>query len=144
MCLALRNNSQDYRRPHFLVFTILLLYVLTTVNICHSWVDDIFTFITAGESFWTEYRVTPSASMLLLTRGVGAALSTGLADATLARDLILVFAQDPAYEFLDMALLDCLGSVMVHCACSDCLHLLGNRHVFEFIKSMIYDLSALI
>ncbi len=42
-----------------------------------------------------------------------------------------------------MALLDCLGSVMVYCACSNCLHLLGNRHVYEFIRPMICNLSAL-
>ncbi len=91
MCLASRNNYQDYGRPHFLVFTILLLYVLTTVGICCSWVDDIFTFITAGESFWTAFNVIPKASTLL-TGGIVAALTTGLADATLVWDLIVGFA----------------------------------------------------
>ncbi len=43
-----------------------------------------------------------------------------------------------AYGFLDMALLDCLGSIMVHCVHSDCLHYLGNRYgIFEFITPMI-------
>ncbi len=43
-----------------------------------------------------------------------------------------------------MVLLDCLGSVMARCVCSDCLHHLGNRYFFEFINPMTYDLSALI
>ncbi|SJL13954.1 uncharacterized protein ARMOST_17405 [Armillaria ostoyae] len=30
--VASRNNCQDYRRPHFLVFTILLLYIVATVQ----------------------------------------------------------------------------------------------------------------
>ncbi len=42
-----------------------------------------------------------------------------------------------AHVSLDMALLDCLGSVMACGARSDCLHLLGNRYVFEFINPMI-------
>ncbi|PBK62480.1 hypothetical protein ARMSODRAFT_1061455 [Armillaria solidipes] len=87
---ASRNNYQDYRRPHFLGFTILLLYILSTVGVYCEWVDAILTFITAGESFWTAYNATPTTSTRL-TEGIVACLSTNLADATLARDLIIVF-----------------------------------------------------
>ncbi len=41
-----------------------------------------------------------------------------------------------------MALLDCMGSVMACGARSNYFHYLGNRHVFEFINLMIYDLSV--
>ncbi len=43
-----------------------------------------------------------------------------------------------------MALLDRLGSVVACCDRSDCLHYLGNRHAFEFINPMIYDLIAVL
>ncbi len=61
-----------------------------TVGVYCTWVDAILTFITAGESFWTAYKVVPKASTLLLT-GIVAMLSTGLADGTLAWNLIFVF-----------------------------------------------------
>ncbi len=88
MCPASRNNLQDYRRPHFLVFTILVLYIVATVGLYCEWADVSLTFITDGESFWTACNSTPSPSMLL-TIGIVAILSTVLADATLACDLIL-------------------------------------------------------
>ncbi len=92
MCLASRSNYQDYKTSHFLVFTILLLYILTTVSVYYTWVDAILILFTAGESFWTAYYNGVSKASTILTLGIVAALSTGLADATLARDLILVFA----------------------------------------------------
>ncbi|PBK90490.1 hypothetical protein ARMGADRAFT_1111858 [Armillaria gallica] len=80
--VASRNNYQDYKRPHFLVFTTLLLYILTTVGVYCAWVEAILIFITAGKSFWTEYNVTPKVSTLLAEE-IAAILSTVLADATL-------------------------------------------------------------
>ncbi len=88
MCLASRNNFQDYRRPHFLVFTILLLYIVATVGLYCEWADAYLAFITNGENFWTAYNSIPHLS-ILLTVGIVAILSTVLADATLAWDLIL-------------------------------------------------------
>ncbi len=96
MCLASRNNYQDYKRPHFLVFTTLLLYILTTVGVYCAWVEAILIFITAGKSFWTEYNVTPKVSTLLAEE-IAAILSTVLADATLAWDLICVFVRVRLY-----------------------------------------------
>ncbi len=77
--------------PHLLVFTILLLYILSTVAIYCVWVDAILAFVTAEESFWTAYNVAPKVSTQL-TANIVAILSMVLADATLARDLIYVVA----------------------------------------------------
>ncbi|KAK0433242.1 hypothetical protein EV421DRAFT_1741691 [Armillaria borealis] len=79
---ASRNNSQDYRRPHFLVFTILLLYIVSIVSFYCEWAELILSIITDGKSLWTESNSSPSASTLL-TLGISAILSTVLADATL-------------------------------------------------------------
>ncbi len=91
MCLVSKNNCQDYKTSHFLVFAILLLYILSTFGLYYDWAYVILTFITAGESSWTEFNAIPKVSTLL-TQGIVAALSTGLADATLVWDLIVGFA----------------------------------------------------
>ncbi|PBK62469.1 hypothetical protein ARMSODRAFT_1024882 [Armillaria solidipes] len=90
--VASRNNYQDHRRSHILVFTILILYILATVDFCCVWANVILTFITDGESFWTAYSAIPKTWMLL-EQGINALLSTVLADATLAWDLTFVFAR---------------------------------------------------
>ncbi|KAK0209548.1 hypothetical protein IW262DRAFT_512588 [Armillaria fumosa] len=77
-----RNNQQGYRRPHFLVLIILLLYILATFGIYYNWVVDILTFITNGKDFWLGYTSTPSRP-ILLTTNIVAILSSNLADATL-------------------------------------------------------------
>ncbi len=82
MCLASRKNYKDYKMPHFLVFAILLLYILSTVAIYCTWVDAILIFITAGKNCWTEYNV-PAKVSTLLAQDIAAILSTVLADATL-------------------------------------------------------------
>ncbi len=66
------------------------MYILSTIGLYYEWMDVGLTFITVGESFWTAFNFIPSTSMLL-TVGIGAILSTALADATLAWDLIFVF-----------------------------------------------------
>ncbi|KAK0435524.1 hypothetical protein EV421DRAFT_2022477 [Armillaria borealis] len=80
--VASRNYDQNYRRPHFLVFIILLLYILAIFNLYYKWAGEISTFITNGTNFWIGYTSTPSPP-ILLTAGISAILSTNLADATL-------------------------------------------------------------
>ncbi|KAK0433260.1 hypothetical protein EV421DRAFT_1441328 [Armillaria borealis] len=80
--VASRNKCQDYRRPHFLVFTILLLYIVSTVGICYQWSGIDLMFIAEGGSFWTSYSFVPDTSALAIV-GIVALLSTVLADATL-------------------------------------------------------------
>ncbi|KAK0221111.1 hypothetical protein EDD85DRAFT_983343 [Armillaria nabsnona] len=83
--VASRNNCRNYRRPHFLIVTILLLYCLATYNLYYGWgVVVKLNFIdTNGESFLEAYQYSPVATPLLLTQGIDALLSTVLADAIL-------------------------------------------------------------
>ncbi|KAK0221208.1 hypothetical protein EDD85DRAFT_941590 [Armillaria nabsnona] len=80
--VASRNRDRNYRRPHFLVFIILLLYILAIFNIYYEWAGDILIFITNGTKFWDGYT-SSLAPPILLTSGIGAILSTNLADTTL-------------------------------------------------------------
>ncbi|SJL13967.1 uncharacterized protein ARMOST_17419 [Armillaria ostoyae] len=89
--VASRNNYQDHRRLHILVFIILILYILATIGFRFVWAASILTFITDGESFWTAYSAIPKTSTIL-EQGINGILSMVLADATLAWDLIFVFA----------------------------------------------------
>ncbi len=141
-CLASRNNCQNSRKSHLLVFIILLLYLLRAYDFYCEWEQDLLYFITPNENTsWEAFESNNLPTPVTLTTGIGAILSTVLADATLARGPIL-FACLLAHEFLDMALLDCLGSIMARRVFSDCLHHPGDRYIFEFMNPMIYDSSA--
>ncbi|PBK59204.1 hypothetical protein ARMSODRAFT_1027623 [Armillaria solidipes] len=81
--VASRNYDQNYRRPHFLVFIIILLYILATFGLYYEWAGDISVFITNGTNFWIGYTSSSLSPPILLTEGISAILSTNLADATL-------------------------------------------------------------
>ncbi|KAK0431006.1 hypothetical protein EV421DRAFT_2041508 [Armillaria borealis] len=72
--IASRENRHDSRSPRFLVFVILLLYLLATLNLYHGWAQEISNYfiITNGKNI-----------PITLTMGIDAILSTILADATL-------------------------------------------------------------
>ncbi|KAK0488144.1 hypothetical protein EDD18DRAFT_644796 [Armillaria luteobubalina] len=80
--VASRNPDQDYRRPHFLVFIILLLYIMAIFDIYYEWAGDVLHFITKGTNFWDGYN-SALAPPIQLTSDISAILSTNLADATL-------------------------------------------------------------
>ncbi len=93
-CLASRNKSQDYRRPHFLVFIILILYLMAAYNLYTEWASDTAYFTTPKwESFWEALESdSQNSTPVGLAIEICAILSTTIADATLAWNLILVFA----------------------------------------------------
>ncbi|PBK90545.1 hypothetical protein ARMGADRAFT_1082801 [Armillaria gallica] len=80
-----RNNCQDYRRPHFLVFIILVLYLTAAFNLYGEWVLNILYFTTPKWKYsWEAAEPIPDNSTpVILTRDVIAILSTVLADAAL-------------------------------------------------------------
>ncbi|PBK90390.1 hypothetical protein ARMGADRAFT_1082671 [Armillaria gallica] len=80
--VASRNSDQTYRKPHFLVFIILLLHILTAGGLYYEWAGDVSIFITHGTNFWIGY-ISTSGPPMLLAGGIIAILSTNLADATL-------------------------------------------------------------
>ncbi len=90
MCQASGNNCENHRRPHFLVAIILLLYLLAAFNLYIAWVECIAKFTTlAWKSVWELFNFIDSPTPIILTGEVTAILSTVLADAALAWDLIL-------------------------------------------------------
>ncbi len=92
--LASRKHSQGYRRPHFLVFIILILYLMLAFNLYATWVMDTIYFTTSKwVSFWDAVNSGPQNSAPVgVAMEIIAILSTVLADATLVWNLILVFA----------------------------------------------------
>ncbi|PBK90498.1 hypothetical protein ARMGADRAFT_1032505 [Armillaria gallica] len=87
---ASRNNFQSPARLRFLIFIILLLYLLATLNLYNGWVIEIaYTTLPNGKTFWTEFKYTFSTPIILVM-GIDAILSMILTDATLAWNLIFV------------------------------------------------------
>ncbi|KAK0467477.1 hypothetical protein IW261DRAFT_1426574 [Armillaria novae-zelandiae] len=104
---------------------ILLLYILAALDPCIGWAAEIvYTTFPNGESFWTAFEYNPGAP-IFLAQGIDAILSTILADTTLAWSLISAL-EFLTYEWLDMAVLDCLGTIMARCASADSFHCLGS------------------
>ncbi|SJL13957.1 uncharacterized protein ARMOST_17409 [Armillaria ostoyae] len=91
--VASRKNYQNDRRSHFLVVVILVLYLLSGFNLYNEWAEGILNFITNGESFWVAFTYSNLSTPIVCTDGIDAILSTLLADATLARGSIFVFAE---------------------------------------------------
>ncbi|SJL13997.1 uncharacterized protein ARMOST_17449 [Armillaria ostoyae] len=88
--VASRNRIQSPGRPRFLILVILLLYIFETSGLYEAWALEIaYTTLPNGKSFWTAFEYTPGTPMPL-TFGIVAILSTILADATLAWNLIFV------------------------------------------------------
>ncbi len=88
-CLASKNNRENHRWPHFLVVIILLLYFLAAFNLYRVWALCSAIFTTpAWISFWESSEFIRVPTPVILTGDVSAILSTILADATLAWDLI--------------------------------------------------------
>ncbi|KAK0433286.1 hypothetical protein EV421DRAFT_1910275 [Armillaria borealis] len=89
--VASRNSIQSPGRPHFLILVGLLLYIFETLSLYEGWALEIaYTTLPNGESFWTAFEYTPG-TLILLTLGIDAILSTILADATLAWNSIFIF-----------------------------------------------------
>ncbi|KAK0196271.1 hypothetical protein F5146DRAFT_1133765 [Armillaria mellea] len=89
-CQASRNKHENNRRPHFLVVIILLLYLLTAFGLYDDWAPCIAIFTTlAWKSVWETDNLINSPTPVRFASGVSATLSTVLADASLAWDLIL-------------------------------------------------------
>ncbi|PBK90554.1 hypothetical protein ARMGADRAFT_1111903 [Armillaria gallica] len=81
--VASRNNSQNYRLPHFLIVIILLLYLLTVFNLYYEWAMVNSYFGVTGESFAEAFQSYHIGIPILLTIGIDAILSAVLADAAL-------------------------------------------------------------
>ncbi|KAK0209512.1 hypothetical protein IW262DRAFT_1528873 [Armillaria fumosa] len=87
--VASRNNYGNHRWPHFLVSIILLLYLLAAVNLYVDWAGSITAFTTlAWKSVWETFSLSNASTPVKFTVEVTAILSTVLADATMAQDLI--------------------------------------------------------
>ncbi|PBK90383.1 hypothetical protein ARMGADRAFT_1014557 [Armillaria gallica] len=79
--VASRYHNQNYRRPHFLVSIIILLYILAVFGLYYEWAGGTLS-ITNGTNPWIEHTSSLSPP-ILLTGGISAILSTNLADVTL-------------------------------------------------------------
>ncbi|KAK0221177.1 hypothetical protein EDD85DRAFT_263291 [Armillaria nabsnona] len=80
-----RHSHQNYRRPRrVFIFIILALYFLATFNFYGGWAENVLYFSTAGKCLWEGYKSKCTQNTpTLTTMGIGAILSTVLADVTL-------------------------------------------------------------
>ncbi|KAK0184708.1 hypothetical protein F5146DRAFT_1145251 [Armillaria mellea] len=122
--IASREKPQNNRRLHFLVLTILILHLLGIVTLYGEWSITVSVFITNNGSFWMAFNHVNGTPTIAWIIGMTAILSTILADVV-------------PDEALDMALLDCLGSVMVCCAHFYSLHYLGvSRGIVSYYNNV--------
>ncbi|KAK0196276.1 hypothetical protein F5146DRAFT_1176598 [Armillaria mellea] len=80
-----RHSRENDRRPRrIFIFIILALYFLATFNFYGGWAENVLYFSTAGKCLWEGYKAKCTQNTpTLMTMGIGAILSTILADVTL-------------------------------------------------------------
>ncbi|KAK0435560.1 hypothetical protein EV421DRAFT_1986623 [Armillaria borealis] len=80
-----RDSYKNYRTPRCIfVYIILILYLQATFNFYCGWAQNVLCFSTAGKCLWEAYKSKCTQdTQTLVTMGIGAILSTVLADATL-------------------------------------------------------------
>ncbi len=101
-----------------MVFVILCLYALDTLSFAYDWSFYYWAFIDNGWNFWTVFLAFDSFTSEFKRRAwvinISGAISILVADSSMVCYFVITHWKWTAWIFLDLEMLDCLGTTLVN------------------------------